>query len=150
MRLMHCTCASTNASSKSFFARSIATVVASTAAGSGGWESISTSMLTLLRGAACSRRSAPVLPQHLQTERTDHRAVHIASGETGALSLRVVYQARGQEQNRVPTFFAWFTADDVYQEWDEEDQDYNRSSLMAEFRSREELDAYVSSTYGLL
>ena len=107
-------------------------------------------MLTHVRGAACSRRSVPVLPQHLQIEKTDHRAVHIASGETGVLSLRVVYQARGKEQSRVATFSAWFIADDVYQEWDEEDQDYNRSGLMAEFRGREERDAYVSSTFRLI
>ena len=91
-----------------------------------------------------------MLPQHLLTERSDHRAVHIASGETGDLSLSVVYQARGREQQRTPKFAAWFTPDDQYQEWDIEDQEYNRSSLMAEFGSREELDAYVSSTYKIL
>ena len=91
-----------------------------------------------------------MLPQHLLTERIDHRAACIASGETGDLSLSVVYQARGREQKRTPKFAAWFTADDMYQKWDEEDQEYNRSSVMAEFCSREELDAYVLRTYKLL
>jgi len=91
-----------------------------------------------------------MLPQHLLTESTDHRAVHTESGETGELSLSVVYQARGPEQRRTPKFAAWFTADDIFQEWDAEDQEYNRSSLMAEFCTREELDAYVLRTYKLL
>jgi hypothetical protein len=61
--------------------------------------------------------------------------------------VRVVYQARGREQQRFPLYFALFTPDDEYQEWDEEDQEHSRTSSFAEFKTREELDAYVSGGY---
>lgn len=90
-----------------------------------------------------------MLPQHLLTESTQRRAVRLASGEKGALFVRVVYQARGKDRDRAPSFRAWFTADDAHQEWDEDDQEYDRSSTGAEFATQQELDVYVSRNYAV-
>ena len=61
--------------------------------------------------------------------------------------MRVVYQARGRDQQRHALYRVLFTPDDVYQEWDEEDQEYNRISIDAEFKTRDELDTYVLGNY---
>jgi hypothetical protein len=89
-----------------------------------------------------------MLPQHLLTESTERRATCLESGQTGTLRLYVVYQARGRERYRSAMYRALFTPDDEYQSWDEEDQDYSRTSIGAEFKTRDELDAYVSGGYG--
>ena len=70
-----------------------------------------------------------------------------AAGQAGTLRATVVYQARGPKQQRVPLFRASFTADDLYQEWDEEDQVFFRSSVLGEFMTQADLDAYVARTY---
>ncbi len=88
-----------------------------------------------------------MLPQHLLTESTESRVTCLESGQTGTLRVRVVYQARGREQQRSPLYLALFTPDDEYQQWDEEDQDYSRTSIAAEFKTRDELEAYVSGGY---
>jgi hypothetical protein len=88
-----------------------------------------------------------MLPQHLVGEESHSRVVCLDTGQTGNLRLKVVYQARGRSQNRTSLFMASFTPDDTYQQWDEEDQDYNRVTVVAEFKTQEELDSYVARQY---
>ena len=87
-------------------------------------------------------------PQHLLAESSERQVTCLATGQSGTLLVQVVHQARGKEQNSAPSFRVLFTADDAYQEWDEEDQEYDRCSVGAEFSTREALDDYVASHYG--
>ena len=88
-----------------------------------------------------------MLPQHLIGEKSESRVLSLDTGQTGKLRWSLVYQARGKAQNRTSLYIVLFTADDMYQEWDEEDQDYNYVSVAAEFRTREDLDFYITSRY---